>query len=255
MPDLNSLYNEIKASFASTYNHNVSPLPKSFLNILSKVLAGLMNSVYKYGNFTSKQIFLKTASFEPVTLADGTVIIPLVEVARKYGIGEQDRIKQAELEAQAKAQYYRDIGNAMGILSDLIGKDTAAGKALAVAQATINTFVGATEVLRAKSVLPEPAATISKVVNVAAIVASGIKSVKEILKTKVPGGGGGGGGGSAPSPSAIQAPIQAQLQTTTLNQSQIQQMGNAAVRSFVVESDVSGNQERIRRLNRAARIN
>jgi len=61
-------------------------------------------------------------------------------------------------------------------------------------------------------------------------------------------GGGGGGGGT-------QAPIQAQLQTTTLNQSQIQQMGNAAVRSFVIESDVSGNQERIRRLNRAARIN
>jgi len=64
--------------------------------------------------------------------------------------------------------------------------------------------------------------------------------------------GGGGGGGNAGS---TQAPIQAQLQTTTLNQSQIQQMGNAAVRSFVVESDVSGNQERIRRLNRAARIN
>jgi hypothetical protein len=169
----------------------------------------------------------------------------------------EDRIKQAELEAQAKAQYYKDIGNAMGILSDLIGKDTATGKALAVAQATINTWLGATEVLRAKSVLPEPAATISKVVNVAAIVASGIKSVKEILKTKVPGGSGGGGGSlpSAASAAAIQAPIQAQLQTTTLNQSQIQQMGNAAVRSFVVESDVSGNQERIRRLNRAARIN
>jgi hypothetical protein len=65
----------------------------------------------------------------------------------------------------------------------------------------------------------------------------------------IPGGGGGGNGGGT------QAPIQAQLQTTTLNQSQIQQMGNAAVRSFVVESDVSGNQERIRRLNRAARIN
>ena len=59
MPDLNSLYTEIKASFASTYNQNVSPLPKSFLNILAKVLAGLMNAVYKYGNFTSKQIFLK----------------------------------------------------------------------------------------------------------------------------------------------------------------------------------------------------
>ena len=101
MPDLNSLYNEIKASFASTYNQNVSPLPKSFLNILSKVLAGLMNAVYKYGNFTSKQIFLKTASFEPITLDDGTVIRPLVEVARKYGIGEPTPATQAELEAQA----------------------------------------------------------------------------------------------------------------------------------------------------------
>lgn len=101
MPDLNSLYAEIKASFASTYNQNVSPLPKSFLNILSKVLAGLMNAVYKYGNFTSKQIFLKTASFEPITLDDGTVIRPLVEDARKYGIGEPTPATQAELEAQA----------------------------------------------------------------------------------------------------------------------------------------------------------
>ena len=101
MPDLNSLYTEIKASFASTYNQNVSPLPKSFLNILSKVLAGLMNAVYKYGNFTSKQIFLKTASFESITLDDGTVIRPLVEVARKYGIGEPTPATQAELEAQA----------------------------------------------------------------------------------------------------------------------------------------------------------
>jgi hypothetical protein len=101
MPDLNSLYTEIKASFASTYNQNVSPLPKSFLNILAKVLAGLMNAVYKYGNFTSKQIFLKTASFEPVTLADGTVIRPLEEAARKYGIGKPEAATQAELVAQA----------------------------------------------------------------------------------------------------------------------------------------------------------
>jgi len=101
MPDLNSLYAEIKASFASTYNQNVSPLPKSFLNILSKVLAGLLNAVYKYGNFTSKQIFLKTASFAPLQLDDGTIIRPLVEVARKYGIGEPTSATQSELAAQA----------------------------------------------------------------------------------------------------------------------------------------------------------
>jgi len=101
MPSLNSLYAEIKASFASTYNQNISPLPKSFLNILSKVLAGLMNGLYKYANFTRKQIFLKTASFEDIELEDGTIINPLREAARKYGIENPIAASQAELEAQA----------------------------------------------------------------------------------------------------------------------------------------------------------
>jgi hypothetical protein len=46
-----------------------------------------------------------------------------------------------------------------------------------------------------------------------------------------------------------------QAATTTLNQGQINQIGNTAARAFVLETDVSGNQERVRRLNRAARIN
>jgi len=169
----------------------------------------------------------------------------------------EEKIKIAETEAKAKIQFLTDIGNAMGVLSDVIGKETAVGKGLAVAQATINTWLGATEVLRAKSVLPEPLGTASKIINVAAIVATGIKSVKSILATKVTGGGGASsGGGSAPSlPSTSTAsPIQPQLSNTILNQQAINQVGNAAIRSYVVESDVAGNQERIERLNRAARI-
>ena len=164
------------------------------------------------------------------------------------------RIKLAEDEHNAKVQFAQDIGSAMGALSDLIGKETGVGKALAVAQATINTFLGATEVLRAKSVLPEPMGTISKIANVVAIVATGIKSVKSILSTKVPGGG--GGGGSAPSMPTPTAPIPPQLGGTALNQQMINGLStaNATTRAFVLESDVSGNQERIERLNRAARI-
>ena len=69
---------------------------------------------------------------------------------------------------------------------------------------------------------------------------------------------GGAGGTALPTNTAIAgqtAPLNPQLQTTTLNQSQINQLGSATNRAFVLESDVSGNQERIRRLNRAARIN
>jgi hypothetical protein len=164
------------------------------------------------------------------------------------------RIQIAEEEHKSKVQFAQDIGNAMGALSDVIGKETAVGKALAVGQATINTFLGATEVLRAKTVLPEPMGTISKIVNVAAIIATGIKSVKSILATKVKGSG--GAGGSVPSGS-VTAPVQPQLGSTAINQQMVNNLAsaNATQRSYVLESDVSNGQERIQRLNRAARIN
>jgi hypothetical protein len=41
---------------------------------------------------------------------------------------------------------------------------------------------------------------------------------------------------------------------TRLDADQLNQIGNAAVRAFVIESDVSTNQERIRRINRQARL-
>jgi hypothetical protein len=143
-------------------------------------------------------------------------------------------------------------------LGAIIGEQTKAGKALGVASALINTYTGATEVLRAKSVLPEPFGTIQKIASVAGIIAMGIRSVKSIMSVQVPSvRGASGGGGSTPSiPTMnVSAPLMAQASTTTLNQAQVNQIGNVAARAFVVESDVSGNQERIQRLNRAARIN
>lgn len=165
------------------------------------------------------------------------------------------KILLAEQERQARVQAAFAIGNALGTLSDMVGKQTAAGKVLGIAQATINTFIGATEVLRQKSTLPEPFATISKIANVAAIIGSGIAAVKNIVKVQVPGQA---GGGSVPSGVSANAPLQPQQQAfntnTILNQNQLNQIGNAAVRAFVVESDVTNNQERIRMLNRRARL-
>jgi hypothetical protein len=146
------------------------------------------------------------------------------------------------------------VSNALGVASDIIGKETAAGKALAVSQALINTYLGASEVIKAKSTLPEPFGTIAKIANVAAIIATGLKSVKAITSVKVPGGGGGGGGANIPS-SLVTAPVAPQAESTRLDQTQINQIGNAASRAFVVESDITGNQDKIKRLNRQARIN
>jgi hypothetical protein len=162
------------------------------------------------------------------------------------------KIKLAEEERQYRVGAALDISSAMESLGSIVGAQTAAGKALGVASALINTYIGASEVIRAKSVLPEPFGTISKIANVAAIVATGLKAVKSITSVQVPGSSGGGGGQNINSNFA--APLSPQASVTTLNQAQVNQIGNIAAKAYVVESDVTGNQERIRRLNRAARI-
>ena len=175
------------------------------------------------------------------------------DITKKYS---DIKIAQDEKERKSKQDSIRAVGDALGTLSDIIGKDTAAGKAMAVAQALIYTYLGASEVIKAKSTLPEPFGTIQKIASVAAIIATGIKSVKAITAVKVPGGG-GGGGVSVPSVSAVAplTPQAPQAQITSLSQGSINAVGNAANRAYVLETDVSNNQERIRRLNRASRIN
>jgi len=134
-----------------------------------------------------------------------------------------------------------------------------AEKAVGIGSIILNTLqANAKAVAEFPLTLGQPWVTLNTIQGALGVASTIAQASKALAALGGGGGGGTGGGGSLPSAGGgggTQAPIQAQLQTTTLNQSQIQQMGNAAVRSFVVESDVSGNQERIRRLNRAARIN
>lgn len=141
---------------------------------------------------------------------------------------------------------------ALGAVADLIGRQTAAGKALAIAEATINVFKAGLQVFSQPMPGIPPVSLGIKIASMVAAIATGIVTVKKIVSTKVPGGG---GGGSAPSIPAIPAPIIPKPQTTSLDQQSINAVGNAASRSYVLETDISSNTERIRRLNRQARIN
>jgi len=152
--------------------------------------------------------------------------------------------------AEAKIQTLNLVANTAETFANLLGKQTAAGKALAIASATINTYQGASEALKANYGAFGPAAQVARVLSVAAVIATGLKQVREIAKIKVP----GGGGGSVPSAPSISS-FAPQATTTSLNQQSINAIGNVAARAYVLETDVSGNQERVRRLNRAARIN
>ena len=171
---------------------------------------------------------------------------------------DQARLDRARFEeAMAREAAFQDTlkitGDTFVKLGEIVGKQTAAGKALAVAQALINTYQGITQIWANKTTIPEPFGTIQKVAATITAAASGFAAVKGIVRTQVPGAGGGGAnvpagaGGAAPiSPQAPQAI------TTQLSQQSVNQLGTMTARAYVVESDVSNSQERIRRINRAA---
>jgi len=163
----------------------------------------------------------------------------------------QDIDKQ---EAELKKAQVQEVGNVIQNLTNIVGKETAAGKALGIATALINTYQGASEAIKQKSTLPSPFDVIAKVANVGAIIATGLKTVKSITAVQVPGGGGATQTGPSFSAAPIPPAPTPQVQSTLLNAQAIQTLGNATSRSYVIESDVSSSQERIRRINRAARL-
>lgn len=148
------------------------------------------------------------------------------------------------------------ISNALGTIADAVGQQTIAGKALAVAQATIDTYMGATKAL---ATYPPPFGAIAA----GTVVLAGLLNVKKIVSTqipKLPGQKSGGGGGvstpaiSAPTIPSVQAP---QIQSGQgINPSaQIAQTIGAAqkpIQAYVVSTQISSQQALDRRTNRAA---
>ena len=179
-----------------------------------------------------------------------------LDLKDKIIIKDKEAADAAKLFEQQKRDTYKMTGEALGALGDVVGKQTIAGKALAISQALINTYLGVTEVLRNKTIIPEPFGTIQKVASVAGILAAGFSAVRNIGRTQVPGGG--GGGAEAPTMSSIPAPVAPQATATTLSSSTIQNIGNAAAggvnRAYVLDSDIRNSDERNVRLQRAARL-
>jgi hypothetical protein len=166
--------------------------------------------------------------------------------------------KEKELDDEVfdnKIKLLNATSSALSAVSDLVGRETATGKALAVAASLINTYsaiAGQLRVFSGAGAPPIPGYAIAQAIATGLV---GFASVRNILKTKVPGKSGGGGSAGVSVPTTITAPVAPQAETTRLEQGQINQIGNASARAFVVESDITNNQEKIRRLNRQARIN
>jgi hypothetical protein len=173
------------------------------------------------------------------------------------------RIAYQEAEKQAQRDFALATGDVLGQLAGLFEQGTVASKVAGLAQIAISTGVGfaqGLDIAQKSAKATGPAAALAFPIfyatQIAAVLGAASKA-KNILSQVKGGGGGGGGSVTAPSvstgaPITPAAPIQNTV--TQLDQQSINQMGSATNRAYVVESDVTNKQERITRINRAARL-
>ena len=167
---------------------------------------------------------------------------------REYADLEKEKVLIREQYAQAEKEIDQEvldnkietmgmIGNALGSFSDLAGKNTAIGKALAVASATIDTYAAANAALNDKTV----PSTIARVALMTGIIAKGLLNVKQILAVKVPNQS---SGGSAPAEQG--RTFDFNLVGSTGQNQLAQTIGGQVgqtIRAYVVGSEITNQQQ------------
>jgi hypothetical protein len=169
------------------------------------------------------------------------IILNGKEVTKQEKVNAEAQQKLDNATAENKKKAIDATKNILADASKLLGESTAAGKAAAVAAATIETYQSAVSSYNSLAGIP----IVGPGLGIAAAgvaVASGIANVKNILSVKTPGGGGGGSvpGGSTPPP-----PPAFNLVGSGGGVEQIQDDlgGEQPVKAFVVGSEVTNQQE------------
>lgn len=96
-PTTSQISNNIVAQIQASLNQSIPLLPKSFIRVLSKVLAGVFILLYKYGGFAHLQMFVSTASTKETEI-NGQKLIPIIEWGRLVGVGDPIAATNAELQ-------------------------------------------------------------------------------------------------------------------------------------------------------------
>lgn len=204
-----------------------------------------------------KKIELATLNGEEITTLEAIKAAKIKDINDK---SLEDDIKIKEAKLAAESAFYSQIGAGLGQLSELFGKNTAAGKAAALAEIGISSAVGLAQGLdiaqkTAKGTGPAAAFAfpIFYATQVAAVLGT-ISKARGILSTVKGGGGGSTPSMSMPSSAAPMQPQAPQAQLTQLNQSSINAIGNQSMRAYVVETDVTSSQQRIAAIQQRARF-
>ena len=159
------------------------------------------------------------------------------------------KIKIAELEAKQKDDLLKSASDSMDAVAEIVGKNTVAGKSLAVASALINTYQGISAGVKLGYPQAIPAVLMASI--------TGFKAVKSIMSVKVPAAGGGGGGGGSV-PSSISLPSAMPVNPQVVGESGVNQLAKSLsavpIKTYVVSTEMTNQQSMDRNISETATL-
>jgi len=195
------------------------------------------------------------------------------KIANKFS---KKREKLAEEEANTKIELEKKVRDAnldiatqaLGTVAALIGENTAAGKAAAIAATVIDTYVGAQKAFTSQLIPGDPTAPIRGAIAAGAAIATGIANVAAIARTPTPGASTSAAGASISQPAARQfsgntGSLNIAEQTGGFAQSgaindlelNLEEGGTSPVfKTYVVATDVTSAQEANKKVEDLAKL-
>ena len=175
---------------------------------------------------------------------------------------DKDQLKFSEMSAKQQMDI---AAGAFNDLATILGKESKAGKAAAIAAATISTFQGATQAFTSLSGIPYVGPVLGGIAAAAAI-ASGFKNIQAIRKgdggtppSTPPPSTGGGGGGTPSAPSIPSLPDIAETEPAAAMMGGSFSLGNVGaepdpIKAFVVTDEMTNSQDQLAEIRNRATI-
>lgn len=193
------------------------------------------------------------------------------EIAKVNAAYSKKAKKLAKDEADYKKSLNKQVADAnldvasqaFGAIAEIVGEGSAVGKAAAIAATTIDTYVAAQKAYTSQLIPGDPTSPVRAAIAAGIAVAAGIANVAKIIATPTPGKGGGAAtGGGTPTPAPVPSFNPQAALTSTIGGAQapgettVQQVGtqSTVVRAYVVDSEVTSQQEATRKIENLASL-
>ena len=169
---------------------------------------------------------------------------------KREKIAEDEAAYKIELEKQVQDANLDVLSQGLGAVQALLGENSKAAKAFAIAQTTVDTYVAAQKAYASQLIPGDPTSPVRAAIAAGVAVATGLANVRAILKTNPDGTGGTPSKPSVPTfnPRASINISGAAATNTVTPEAQ------TVVKAYVVSSDMTSQQEADKKINDLAKL-